>query len=167
MDRLVHWLEASSASEVIQKVFWVIPTVQTVHILAISVVFASMAMLDMRLLGLAGTGHSVVSLARRFLPWLWSSLVVLAVTGSILIVGEPHRALGNLTFTLKMAMLATAIAATRVLQSLLKRDIGAGNADLAPAHAGIARVIGLVSLLLWIGIIVAGRLIAYTGDLTR
>jgi uncharacterized membrane protein len=165
MDRLVHWLEATSASEVIQRIFWIIPTVQIVHILAISVVFASMAMLDARLLGLAGTRHSVASLAHRFLPWLWSSLVVLAVTGSILILGEPHRALGNLTFALKMAMLAAAVAATLALQGLLKRDIGAGNADLAPAHAGIARAIGLVSLLLWIGIIVAGRLIAYTGDL--
>ena len=163
LDQFVHWLGATPASLVIQKVFWIIPTVQTVHILAISVVFASMAMLDLRLLGLAGTRHSVASYAQRFLPWLWWSLLVLAVTGSILIVGEPHRALGNISFVLKMGMLATAIAATLVIKSVLERDLAHGHADLAPGHLRLARAIGLVSLVLWMGIVVAGRLIAYTG----
>jgi hypothetical protein len=163
LDQFVHWLEATQASLIIQKIFWIIPTVQTVHILAISVVFASMAMLDLRLLGLVGRRHSVLSSARRFLPWLWWSLLVLALSGSVLIVGEPHRALGNISFLLKMCMLATAIVLTLVFQTVLKRDLARGIPDLAPRHFGVAGAIGAVSLLLWVGIVVAGRLIAYTG----
>jgi hypothetical protein len=158
----INWLGATPVSLVIQKVFWIIPTVQTIHILAISVVLASMAMFDLRLLGLAGKRNSIASLARRFMPWLWGALIVLAVSGSILIIGEPKRALGNVFFAMKMGMLATAIIVTLGFQVILKRDL-AGGSDLAPAHFGVARIVGLMSLVLWVGIAVAGRLIAYTG----
>ena len=163
LDEFNTWLAATPASLVIQKVLWIIPTVQTVHILAISAVLASMAMFDLRLLGIAGTRHSVVSLSRRFMPWLWGALVVLAVSGSILIVGEPKRAIGNPFFLAKMCMLATAIAVTLGFQFLLKRDLAGGNADLAAPHFAFAKITGLISLALWVGIAVAGRLIAYSG----
>jgi uncharacterized membrane protein len=163
LENFINWLGATPASQVIQKVFWIIPTVQIAHILAISVVLASMAMFDLRLLGLAGKRNSIASLSRRFMPWLWSALIVLAVSGSILIVGEPKRALGNVSFELKMAMLATAIAVTVGFQVTLKRDLAAGGTDLAPSHVGIAKITGLVSLALWAAIAVAGRLIAYAG----
>jgi len=122
-----------------------------------------MAMFDLRLLGLAGKRNSIASLSRRFMPWLWGALIVLAASGSILIVGEPKRSLGNLTFLLKMCMLATAIIVTLGFLAVLKRDLAGGSADLAPAHFTLAKITGLLSLTLWAGIAVAGRLIAYTG----
>jgi len=164
LDDFIHWLGATPVSLVIQKVFWIIPTVQIVHILAISAVLASMAMFDLRLLGLAGKRNSIASFSRRFMPWLWGSLLVLAISGSILIVGEPKRALGNVSFLLKMCMLATAIIVTLGFQVLLKRDLATGNTDLAPSHFVVAKIVGALSLVLWMGIAVAGRLIAYTGS---
>jgi uncharacterized membrane protein len=163
LDDFIHWLGATPVSLVIQEVFWIIPTVQTIHILAISVVLASMAMFDLRLLGLAGRRNSIASLSRRFMPWLWGALIVLAASGCILIVGEPKRSLGNVVFQLKMCMLATAIVVTLGFQAVLKRDLAGGSADLAPAHVTAAKITGLMSLALWVGIAVAGRLIAYTG----
>jgi len=163
LDDFIHWLGATPISLAIQEVFWIIPTVQTVHILAISVVLASMAMFDLRLLGVAGKRNSIASLSRRFMPWLWGALIVLAASGCILIVGEPKRSLGNVVFQLKMCMLATAIVVTLGFQAVLKRDLAGGSADLAPAHVTAAKITGLLSLALWVGIAVAGRLIAYTG----
>jgi hypothetical protein len=163
MDDFIHWLGATPASLLLQKVFWIIPVVQTLHILAISVLFASMAMFDLRLLGWAGTRHSVRSLSQRFMPWLRGSLLVLAASGSILIIGEPKRALGNVFFASKMCMLATVIMVTLSFQALLKRDLERGATDLVPAHFAVAKIAGLVSLALWVGIAVAGRLIAYSG----
>lgn len=163
LDGFIQWLSGTQASAVISKVFWIIPTVQIAHILSISVVVASMAMFDLRLLGLAGKRSSIASLSRRFMPWLWSALAVLAVSGCILITGEPKRALGNVAFEIKMCMLAAAIALTLSFQAVLKRDLAKGSADLAPSHMGVAKLTGLVSLALWIGIAVAGRLIAYAG----
>ena len=81
-------------------------------------------------------------------------------TGHAMLVAK--RALGNVVFLLKMCMLATAIAATLGFQSVLKRDLAGGATDLAPAHVTVAKITGLVSLVLWVGIAVAGRLIAYT-----
>jgi uncharacterized membrane protein len=163
LDGFIQWLADTQASSIISKVFWIIPTVQIAHILAISVVLASMAMFDLRLLGLAGKRSSIASLSRRFMPWLWGALLVLAVSGSILIIGEPKRALGNVFFEIKMCLLATAIAVTLSFQALLKRDLANGGADLAASHFGAAKITGLVSLALWAGIAVAGRLIAYSG----
>jgi uncharacterized membrane protein len=163
LDDFIEWLGATAVSQTIQKVLWIIPTVQTVHILALSIVLASMAMFDLRLLGLAGKHNSIASLSRRFMPWLWCALIVLAASGCILIVGEPKRALGNVFFQLKMCMLATAIVLTLGFQAILKRDLAAGSADLAPAHVTAAKITGLASLVLWLGIAVAGRLIAYAG----
>jgi hypothetical protein len=60
-------------------------------------------------------------------------------------------------------MLATAIAVTLGFQFLLKRDLARGNADLAAPHLAHAKIIGLISLALWVAIAVAGRLIAYSG----
>jgi hypothetical protein len=97
------------------------------------------------------------------MPWLWGALIVLAASGCILIVGEPKRSLGNLAFQLKMSMLAAAIIVTLGFQAVLKRDLASGGADLLPAHATAAKATGLLSLALWAGIAVAGRLIAYTG----
>lgn len=163
IQHFIHWLGGTSASQFIQKVFWIIPTVQIVHILAISVVISSMAMLDLRLLGVAGTRHSIASLAKRFLPWLWTALGILLVSGSLLIIGEPQRALDNTMFKLKMAMVATAVCVTLCFRLLLKKDLAAGAPDLLPRHFLAAKLTGAVSLLLWVGIIAAGRLIAYAG----
>jgi uncharacterized membrane protein len=161
LDGFIHWLADTQASSVISRVFWIIPTVQVAHILAISVVLASMAMFDLRLLGLTGKRSSIATLSRRFMPWLWGALIVLAVSGCILITGEPKRALGNVFFAIKMCLLATAIALTLGFQAVLKRDLAKGGADLAASHLGVAKITGLVSLALWVGIAVAGRLIAY------
>jgi hypothetical protein len=62
-----------------------------------------------------------------------------------------------------MCLLATAIIVTLGFQSVLKRDLAGGSTDLAPAHVTLGKITGLLSLTLWTGIAVAGRLIAYTG----
>ena len=163
LQHFIHWLGRTPLSQEIQKVFWIIPTVQIVHILAISMVAASMAIFDLRLLGVAGTARSIASLSRRFMPWLAVALTVLFLSGSILIIGEPQRSLDNGVFQLKMALLATAVGITVGFQRLLKADLADGAADLKPAHRTAARVTGAVSLVLWVAIIAAGRLIAYAG----
>ena len=163
IQHFIHWLGHTAASQFIQEIVWIIPTVQIVHILAISVVVASMAMFDLRLLGIAGMRNSIAALSRRFMPWLWVSLVVLFLSGCILIIGEPQRALDNIAFKFKMAMVATAIIVTAGFQLLLKKDLAAGAADLKPKHFLAAIITGGISVLLWLGIVAAGRLIAYAG----
>ncbi len=154
------WLAATPVSEAIQNISWIIPLTQTVHILAIGVVLASAAMVDLRLFGLAGRSEPMADVARRLLPWIWGGLPVLLLSGLILITGEPSRELQNATFVKKMILLAAAIGVTALLQVSLRRDAEFWIAS--PGRRLSAKVMALLSIALWIAVIFAGRLIAYT-----
>ena len=156
---LIHWIEGTAASQVIQTVFWIIPTVQIAHILCVSIVISSMAMLDFRLLGLALNRHSIPVLAHRFMPWLCGALCVLLLSGLVLIIGEPGRSLGNWVFQLKMGLLLLAVLASLSFTYKLKHD--AGFWERTTRRHALSRLFGLLSLILWVGIVVCGRWIAY------
>ena len=161
IHELTKWLAASAASETIQRIFWLVPVVQTVHLLAIGILLSSGLLLGLRLLGLAWTQQSIADTARRFLPAVWWSLLVLLLSGSVLIVGEPARTLGNPAFWGKVAAIVLAVVLTLSLQQGLRRDstawLQSGTAVPSPA----ARAIAAASVLLWITALVLGRWIAY------
>jgi uncharacterized membrane protein SirB2 len=156
IQALCDWLSNTHVSLAIQSALWVVPAVQTVHILCVSLVMYSVAMLDLRLMGFVSRRQPIARMVGRLLPWVWYSLIVLAATGVILIVGEPTRELPNAAFQAKMAMLGTVILITVVIQQQSKK-----NATYWETRHVAARLIGLVSLLLWVGIVTAGRWIAY------
>jgi len=152
------WLEHTRPSQTIQTVPWIVPTVQVIHILSIAAVAASALMIDLRLLGAYGIDQSGRRVAKRFLPLVWWPILILLATGLIMIVGEPGRSLKNPAFQLKMALLAGALIVTVLCQRRLRRAPTAG-----PAGTGVlARSLAILSLLLWTGIIFAGRWIAYS-----
>ncbi len=146
LDSFCTWLEATSVSRTLQTVEWIIPAVQTVHILAVASVVTSALMVDLRLLGLGLRDQSVQAVARRYLPFVWWPLPVLLASGATLIVAEPARALENPVFWLKMGLLAAAIVGTLASQRPLRRS---------------ARLLAVLSLAAWVGIVFAGRWIAY------
>jgi len=156
LSQFCAWLSATALSQHIQDAFWVIPTVQVVHIVSIAIVMTSMAMLDLRLVGVAGRRQSLPDMAARFLPWVWVALVVLLCSGSILIIGEPGRDLLNTVFWVKMSLLATAIVLTFTFQQMLRRSKTFWDRNRAAAV-----LLGSVSLVVWVGIVAAGRWIAY------
>src|SRR5580693_5523310 len=116
------WLAATPVSMRIQTVEWIIPTVQTIHILSISVVMAAAAMVDLRVLGVLSRGQPLAAVAYRFVPWIWWTLVVLLLSGGTLIIGEPGRSLRNPAFILKMSMLAAVLVLTLLFQRGLRHN---------------------------------------------
>jgi hypothetical protein len=161
LDALIGWIESTRLNHVVQKVFWIIPVVQTIHILAVSIVMASMAMLDLRLMGLGLSRHSIASLAHRFMPWTWGALLLLLLSGTVLIIGEPGRSLGNWVFQLKMSLLLVAVFASLVLTHRLRGN--GGFSEQSPKSRVAFRALGLMLLMLWVGIVTCGRWIAYVG----
>lgn len=157
------WLSATSASQWIQSTFWVVPSVQSVHILALSVVLASMLMLDLRMMGLAGKRHSVDDTARRFIPTLWWCLGILLATGAILTVCEPERELMSPAFRWKMLLIVAAGVVTYIVQRVLRREPGFW--ETTSERRNTARAIAIISLTLWVVIAVLGRWIAYVEPL--
>src|SRR4029453_3865290 len=116
MHAFADWLAQTQTSTVIQNVSWIIPTVQTVHIVCVAIVVSATFLVSLRVLGVFDRSETLAALAHRFLPWIWYALVVLLVTGSLLIIGEPGRSLMNPAFGLKMLMLVVVASLTAVLQ---------------------------------------------------
>ena len=96
---------------------------------------------------------------RRFLPPIWPVLLILLATGSLLIIGEPRRSLVNTTFYLKMALLLVAILLTAALQRMV---LVAPEVFEDRSRQLAGRALATVSILVWCGILFAGRWIAYT-----
>ena len=122
MLALAQWLEHTSVSQEIQKALWLIPLLQTAHIIAIAMVLPSILMIELRILGV-GKSLSMTQTSARYAPWLWTGLVLLAATGLGLIVGEPKRALPNPAFQIKMLMLAVTLTVALAFQTSLRRNI--------------------------------------------
>jgi hypothetical protein len=159
MDTVCTWLASTSLSHTISGVSWIIPTVQTIHILMVATVMTSVLMVNLGLLRSALREPSMDWLVRRFLPYYWWALPVLLSTGVALIVGEPSRTLKNPVFYLKMTLLVGAIILTVFARIPLKGDASYWHQQGGRRWA--ARGIAIASLLLFVGIVFAGRWIAY------
>lgn len=155
------WLALTQLSTVIQNVSWIIPAVQTVHIVCVAIVISATFLVSLRILGIFDRSQAIAALSHRFLPWIWYALVVLLITGSLLIIGEPNRSLLNPAFAAKMLMLIIVASLTAVLQRPLASE--AGYWDASFQRRATARSIAVLSLILWSCIVFAGRWIAYVG----
>jgi Family of unknown function (DUF6644) len=154
------WLAATSLSHSIQTTGWIIPALQTIHILAVAVVFSSAILVNLRLWRALQREAALADVARRFLPAIWPVVLILLTTGSLLIIGEPRRSLLNTTFYLKMTLLAGALLLTGALQWSLSSSPQFWDQNRGRRVA--ARFAATLSILLWSGVLFAGRFIAYT-----
>jgi hypothetical protein len=146
---LAEWLQATPLSVTLQSVSWIIPLLQSIHIVTIGVVFVSSLMIMLRVLGRMRADEPFAEIWARFAPWMWSGLAVMAVTGVTLLVAEPVREVSSLSFWIKMVLVAIAVAST----SLFARS--SGEFSMAARSGAVALV------LVWLAIIFLGRAIAY------
>jgi hypothetical protein len=147
-----EWLANTALSQYFQVTMWIIPAMQTVHILCLAMVLAGAVMVDLRIMGRGLRSESLAAVAERFLPAIKPLVITLLATGTILIIAEPGRTLGNPAFYLKMVCLVLVLIITARL-----RRYAASATDNSRAPVLLA----LLSMALWTTIIVAGRLIAY------
>jgi hypothetical protein len=157
-DAVSMRLAGTSLSKTIGDNAWITPTVQTVHILAIAMIMAAVLMTNLRALGALGRQETLARFSHRYVGWIAGALVVLAASGSLLIIGEPQRSLGNPIFWLKMSCLAAVLLATAVIHAPLRRD---GEFWDTGGRAVALRGLAFSSLLVWTAIIFSGRWIAY------
>lgn len=158
MQAIIDWLYGTSVSASIRDIIWVVPLVQSIHILAIAVIVGSVLVTDLRIAGVVATDESPATVIRRYLPWMWSALVVLLLSGSIMVVGEPDRVLANQVFWIKMTLVLLACALTLAFRRPMLSE--AFRLDHA-RWARLAKPLAWVSLGVWISVIICGRWIAY------
>jgi hypothetical protein len=157
LDPFLVWLESSALS------VWVVesesmlafPGILALHAIGMAFAAGLAAVLDLRVLGVA-PGVPLTAF-RRFLPVLWAGFWLNAVSGVLLLVAYPTKALSNPVFYLKLALIGVAMA----LLVRMVRLIDGGDPS-APAAARSLRRLAIVSLVCWAGALTAGRLLAYT-----
>ena len=154
-----EWLENTSGSIAIRESILVYPLVETSHVLTLCLFLGMIAMLDLRLLGLAWKRVPASQVAERLLPWAWAGFVLMVISGVLLFYSGPVRASQNIFFQVKMVMLVLAGLNAFVFHRGIYRKVAAWDEDaVTPVRAKVA---GCLSLLLWSGVVVAGRMQAY------
>jgi hypothetical protein len=135
------------------------PTVETFHVISLVIVFGSILLVDLRLMGLASRDYSISGLSRTILPITWVAFLVALITGGLLFASNPYGYFGNTAFRIKLALLLLAGLNMLLFHFVTQRR---GNLDAPGPVPGGARLAGLLSAILWIGIIACGRWIGFT-----
>jgi cytochrome bd-type quinol oxidase subunit 2 len=152
MADLAQWLTGLPLGVMMRRSAWLFPLLQTLHILATGLVMSAAIMMSLRLWRVSKT-QSITARAHRYLPWLWGALVVLALTGAALIVGNP-RSLRDPALPVKLWLMVPAIAVTIVLALMMR------GGDRFEKRAGgylAMSVTAAATLMLWLGITFLGR----------
>jgi hypothetical protein len=158
LDSIAIWLEGLALPTAIRESAWLFPIFETLHVLGLALVFGSIAMVDLRLLGVANRGQSPWSLAQRTLPWTWMAFIVTVVSGALLFASSAVRYIDNPAFQLKLLLLALAGLNMAAFQFGASRSMSIWPNRSTPMAAKVA---GGLSLVFWIGVIAAGRWIGF------
>ena len=139
---------------------WLFPIVETLHVISLAMVFGSVVMVDLRLVGAASRNSAVSKLSGEVLPYTWGAFVCAAVTGTLLFVSKAHVYFDNLQFQLKFLCMFLAGVNMAVFHFGAYRHVLDWDQNDPPPRA--ARLAGALSIALWIGVIFFGRWIGFT-----
>ena len=135
------------------------PILQSIHIIAVATLFASIGMISLRFLRLAVPSQSPSEMIGRLAPWMWTSLFALLLTGSAFVIARPDRYFYNPIAGIKLICLISAISLAVVIFRFEKKHTCYWEST--NARNRIAQGLSLCSILLWICTVFAGRWIAY------
>jgi uncharacterized membrane protein len=156
----LEWLQASPLAVFIHKKAWAFTTVEVVHVFAIAMVIGTIAIVDLRLLGLASTKRPVAELSRKVLPFTWAAFVIAVIAGSLLFISRATEYFVNAMFWIKMALIVVAGINMMIFEFITVRGVKEWN--LSPTPPLAARLAGGISIVCWVLVLVFGRLIAFT-----
>jgi len=159
MERALIWLQDLKFPTEIRESDWLFPTIETVHVFALVLVVGSIMTVDLRLLGFANRERPFSELAGEMLPWTWVAFLVAASAGLMMFSSKALIYYGNIPFRLKMCCLLLAGINMVVFHWLGTRHLAAWDRKEPPR---LAKFAGGTSLLLWAGVVAAGRWIGFT-----
>ncbi len=159
LDAFWHWLANTDLAFEIGATWW-FPLLESIHVVAIVLVVGSILTVDLRLLGVAARAYPVSRISRELTPWAWAGFAVAAVTGAGMFITRPAAYAANPAFLAKLVLLVLAGINVAALHTRAMRDVD--RWDTHPTTPNNAKLAGTVSLVIWIGVILAGR---WTGHL--
>jgi hypothetical protein len=160
LNNFAEWLSRTAPSVFIQNhEVWMLPTIQSIHIIGIGITVGSALMITLRILGWAGVDQTLVQTQKRFGPWLIGALCLLLASGGLLVIGEPNRELINFSFRLKMVLVLAMTLIVLGFQAGVNRRPQLWEGVLI--NRASVKWAALLIFLIWGCIIILGRLIAY------
>jgi hypothetical protein len=139
---------------------WLFPIVETLHVISLAMVFGSIVMVDLRLVGAASRNSAMSRLSGEVLPYTWGAFICAVVTGTLLFISKAHVYFYNLQFQLKFLCMLLAAMNMAVFHFGTYRRVLEWDDRHPPPRA--ARLAGALSIALWIGVIFFGRWIGFT-----
>ena len=138
---------------------YVMPWTTVAHVLGMCLFAGTIVMMDLRLLGVGNMQTSFSQLQRRLFPWQMAGMTIAAVTGLLLVYGNPMSYFANVIFWTKMATMAIAAVNAMAFHYITYHSVADWDAGVTPPLG--AKLAGVLGILLWANVIVAGRLIPY------
>ena len=160
IDATLHWLETTRLATGIRDSLVFFPLLESAHVLGLSLVVGTIVVIDLRLLGLASTQRPFQRMASDIMKWTWSAFALTAFAGALMFITNAEVYFHNFYFRMKIALLA--LAAINVIAFHLTAYRTLPRWDRSPSAPPIGRAVAVISLLLWVGAIVAGRMIGFT-----
>ena len=130
-----------------------------IHVIGMCIFGGLVLMMDLRLMGIGNMGTPFSQLQKRLFPWQVFGMLLSAATGAILIYGQPTRFYTNIFFWVKMMMMLLAMVNALAFHQSEYDTVATWDARGTPPFN--AKLEGVLSVILWAGVVVAGRMIAY------
>ena len=158
--QICEWLESTRLAELVTQSTYGFPIVVAVHLLGLGLSVGTVIWFDLRLLGKVLTSTPVSEVYRRLAPVMMTGFAVMFGSGAVIFTGYAAAAYNNPYFRVKLAMIALAGLNAAVFHVYTQRRL-AGWDGWSHPPAG-ARVAGAISIVSWIVVVLAGRMMSYT-----
>ena len=165
ISSMLDWLQKTGVAVQIRDSLYAFPLLESVHVVGLSLVFGTIAVLDFRLLGIASTNRPVSRVMSDLLKWTWAAFALTAVTGALMFSTNAVVYFHNSYFRAKMILLVLAGVNMLVFEFTGRPTMR--RWDAAPSTPRAARAAATISLIIWVGVIVAGRVIGFTATRTQ
>lgn len=156
----LDWVQKTSLAVHIRDSLLLFPLLESMHVIGLAIVFGTAVIIDLRLLGLASTNRSFSRLANDTLNWTLGAFAVAALTGLLMFTTNATVYFHNTWFRAKVLLLLLAALNALTFELTARRTVG--QWDLARTPPPMAKAAATVSLVIWIAVIVAGRMIGFT-----
>ena len=153
-------LEASGVATTIRNSLYLFPLIESVHVIGLTLVFGTILIVDLRLLGFASTRRPFSVVAADGLKWTWVAFAITVTTGALMFVTNASTYYHNVYFQTKMTLLVLSGLNVLAFDLTARRSILTWDEKARAPRAG--RMAATVSLVLWISVIFLGRWVGFT-----
>lgn len=160
LSSFLHVLQSSGVADAIRNSLYLFPLIEAVHVIGATLVFGTVMIVDLRLLGFASSERAYNRIVADMMTWTWGAFVLAAVSGFLMFITNAHGYADNGFFRAKLVLLVLAGINMGLFEFFSHRTLH--HWDTAPSAPAIGKTAAVLSLVLWVGVIFMGRLTGFT-----